>query len=156
MDKEEELSANEEEISHDSSDLVDNDANPSEELNDNESNNSESKTISENPNLHLLPCRIHHSGPAEVSAYFDSIIKPDEKYSQQGYYQTSFRGKLFNGKKIERKVFKMRMEEDKGQRRLVQVGEFDCFYKWKFDEKILENENVVDIESIIEDLKVLA
>lgn len=132
------------------------DANTSNENPDDCSMEDDKPKILENSNLHLLPCRIHQSGLTEVSAYFDSLIKPDEKYTQSEYFQTSFRGKVFHGKKINVTVSKLRLQEGKEGKVLRKVEEFGSFYKWKFDEKVLETENVVDIENILEDLRVLA
>ena len=70
----------------------------------NDSNNVDNKreittAFTNKKNIHLLPCKIHHDGPARVSEYF----MPQQINENDGetVYEASFRGRRLAGKKME-------------------------------------------------------
>jgi hypothetical protein len=112
-----------------------------------------------NGNLHFLPVKISHSGHSRVDVFFDSLIE-NRSGKNIGYdYTTSFRGRVFNGKKVlltdENKLHHLRTNKEGNEFTICSSKEVPEFYIWKFDEGINSDNNLLSISSILTDLKVL-
>ncbi|TKR89848.1 hypothetical protein L596_013889 [Steinernema carpocapsae] len=85
--------------------------------------------------VHLLPCKLHYSGPANVSSYFlreKDASNPEEEYA-------SFRGHWMHGVKFDKSnekldVFLMKETSSKKAQRVFAVEEkLDSFFIWHDD-----------------------
>ena len=142
-----------------------------------------------NGNFHFLPAKINHTGHCQVNVYFDSLIeKKQNKYSSMymipdeadninsnteqnlnanqnqddelSNYSTSFRGRIFNGKKVnlENKFSFSHLKVSKqGLSSLVvkTKNEIKDYYIWKFDEEVEYNNNLLNMNQILTNLDVL-
>ncbi len=135
-----------------------------------EKENMSKSTIDDagNNNLHFLPAKISHTGPCRVDAFFDSLIQIKNTNSNiQGNNQekevidcsSSFRGRIFNGKKIHKKSeFQITHLKVNNQGRKLKINskkDFESYYVWKYDEIILYNNNLSNMDRIIKNLDVL-
>jgi hypothetical protein len=113
-----------------------------------------------NGNLHFLPVRIAHNGHSRVDVFFDPLIEKKTGYNNGDYdFKSSFRGRVFNGKRIilseENKLLHLRTNKEGSQYTILASKEVPDYYIWKFDEEISSNNNLLNISSILKDLEVL-
>ncbi|KAK3591295.1 hypothetical protein CHS0354_004344 [Potamilus streckersoni] len=112
-----------------------------------------------NNKLHLVPCSIHHDGPARVAEFFDANVKKDGDKN----LTTSFRGRPLCGEsfpvpcgytgvviKETRKPFTE--EED---RHITGIQTFNQFTYWNLDREATANDKIrqtmdwIDIAKVI-------
>ena len=85
-------------------------------------------------NVHLLPCRVEHDGPAATSAYFSPLIETEIEDKEHGdTLLVTFRGRTLRGTKVKlpvgysgvvlREAVKART--DKMDRTLAALHKFD-------------------------------
>lgn len=115
--------------------------------------------------IHFLPCQINYNGFAPVSTFFEPTIRPDTV--NEKYLLSSFRGKLFRGKKINLKLQIVELEK-LGKKELAEQEKnltklsvtssetVKDYYVWEFDKFISEHNNLANIEKILSDLNVLS
>lgn len=141
----------------------------------------EPKNFKGNGNMHYLPYKMNYDGYARVDIYFDSLIKENNNnnleqnkrnykdkhnYISKSEYKTSFRGRIFNGNKINLKeensmfgVMHVAVNKDKENNLTFLSGNnLDSYYVWKFDENIdfYKKQNLLNMNKIITDLNKLA
>jgi hypothetical protein len=110
---------------------------------------------------HFLPFRIPHTGESKVNIYFDSLIEPRYKNDANSEeYITSFRGRIFNGKKIKvdpdnHNFSKINYTNKKGTLTIKNLEEINEYYIWKFDEEIELNNNLANMSSLLKSLDIL-
>lgn len=119
-------------------------------------------------NLHYLPLKMEYDGYAEVDRFFEPLIQKDQTKEENNYYTTSFRGRVFNGKRIQTYLDDEKAnfgvvqasykKDDKGNLYLENEINLKDFYVWKFDEN-LDNYNyqsLFQINKLVDDLGKLA
>jgi len=110
---------------------------------------------------HFLPFKIPFTGEAKVNIYFNSLIEPRYKNDANSEeYTTSFRGRVFNGKKIkvnpdEYTINKISYTNKKGTLTIKNVEEIKDLYLWKFDEEIEHNNNLTNMNHLLNSLDIL-
>jgi len=134
-----------------------------------------------NGNLHYLPYKMNFDGYTEVDTFFESLMKDSQNKNHD--YTTSFRGRVFNGKKIDAYLnyesdkdntnnksmdcnYKNKFgvfhaifnKDDNGNFDLTHETNLKNFYIWKYDEDfdLYKNQNLVNIDKLVEDLGKLA
>jgi hypothetical protein len=114
--------------------------------------------------VHFLPCQINYDGFAPVSTFFEPTIRPDT--INENYLLSSFRGKLFRGKKIDLKLQIVELEklnqtelaeQEKNLTKLSIISSetIKNYHVWEFDKFLPENNNLANIQKILSDLNVL-
>jgi hypothetical protein len=132
-----------------------------------------SKTPSDdfgNGNLHFLPAKISHTGPCRVDVFFDTLIQMKNKNSNISETKqdqenkvtdcsTSFRGRIFNGKKIQPKsefqISHLKMNNQGNKLIINSKKELESYYIWKYDEIVAYNNNFSNMDRIMKNLDVL-
>ncbi|KAJ3020959.1 Ribonuclease H2 subunit C [Thoreauomyces humboldtii] len=98
------------------------------------------------PSLHLLPCKIHHTGPARVSSFF--VPSSSSSCEDNAKLTASFRGRGLQGVKVSvpdgyegviyRESGMHKVSEEGGEasslRSMRREGKFDGFVAWGHDE----------------------
>ena len=112
-----------------------------------------------NGNLHLLPVKIDYTGHSKVNTFFDTLIE-DKTNGDNFNYTASFRGRLFNGKKVNNQnKYKMNhtvlSKIDKNMFTVKRIDEIENFYVWKFDDKFNNKERNLNFEKILNNLNIL-
>jgi hypothetical protein len=121
--------------------------------------------IKGNGNLHFLPFKINYTGHCKVDAFFESLIEKkqiDCKNENAQNCKTSFRGRIFNGKKVNINE-KFALTHLKLKRKgvinkcavVVAKNEIKNYYIWKYDEEVPYNNNLLNMEKIMKNLDVL-
>ena len=112
--------------------------------------------------VHFLPCRFEFDGVSQVKEFFSTQIKENKNDLSIGsnQYTSSFRGKLFNGKKIElNDNLKCNYIEVKQQgnesMKLEKINNIDHYFYWRFDEEIMESHVLGNLRNFADKLSVL-
>nr|CAG4641342.1 EOG090X0IC1 [Eulimnadia texana] len=114
-----------------------------------------SKTSKNTGEVHLMPCKIHHDGPANVSTYFTPYIseKSPSDESSDKVLQASFRGRLLLGQQIEipenftgyvLSESKKPLSEE-SDRKLHCSDTFQGFTYWNWDHEPTKNDAVQQV-----------
>lgn len=87
---------------------------------------------------HLLPCKIAHTGEAQVSKYFKPLVVPDQEES--GAFKSSFRGRPLCGSKVSvppgyRGAVLAEENQEGSGKALVRQKEFQDLTLWQWDKK---------------------
>lgn len=137
-------------------------------------NKIKSKNLKGNGNLHYLPFKMNYDGYAEVDTFFESLMKKDDEKNCN--FKTSFRGRIFNGKRIDTYqkelndlenneisnnfgiLFAHYKKDDNHNVIFENETNLNDFYVWKFDEdlKNYEHQSFFTINKLIDDLGKLA
>ena len=110
---------------------------------------------------HFLPFKIPFTGECKVNVYFDPLIEPRYKNDDNSEeYTTSYRGRIFNGKKIiinpdEYTFNKISYTNKKGTLTVKNVEEMNNIYLWKFDEEIEHNNSLTNMNHLLKSLDIL-
>jgi hypothetical protein len=112
-----------------------------------------------NGNFHFLPVKIDYTGYSKVNTFFDTLIE-DKTIGDNYNYTASFRGRLFNGKKVNNQnKFKIHhtvlSKIDKNKFVVKKLDGIENFYVWKFDDKFNNNERNMNFEKILNNLNIL-
>lgn len=112
-----------------------------------------------NGNFHFLPVKVDYTGHSKVNTYFDTLIV-DKTNGDNSDFTTSFRGRLFNGKKVNNQnKFKIThtilSKKDKNKFTINRIDEINNFYVWKFDDKFNNKERNLNFEAILNNLNIL-
>ena len=107
--------------------------------------------------LHLLPCNIHHDGPAPVTTYFHVKHVTKTETSDKEYYISNFRGRRLEGVNIQlpNNTVGYIVHANRSQNSLEVHSSFDSFTVWEHDhvppedvlDKSLEYFDIADIVS---------
>lgn len=116
-----------------------------------------------NKNLHFLPVKISHTGRCKASVFFNPLIEKKQinknSTSDDNDYTTSFRGRIFNGKKIEKSnsynLKYLKTSKRENNYNVISQQNVENFYLWKFDEMVPSNNTLISMNEILNDLKVL-